>query len=168
MSLDYTCYALGRRPSSPRTISAAASGWHFVFVDADNARPLHRARALPPYCLAWGSRLTAALDLGALIRADDRDRLAALQRRDLAGCCELEIESDFEVDPELLAELPPRQRRILAEAKIRYGTRTSAGQSGQSWRLQIAVCQAIARVAGGLLEEPQAGTYRAVSPPGKP
>jgi hypothetical protein len=76
----------------------------------------------------------------------------------------LEVETDFVADPEFLADLSPRHRRVLAGAGSRYDTSTSAGRGGDlSWPLQVAVCRAIALAVGGLLEEPQMGTFRAVS-----
>jgi hypothetical protein len=79
------------------------------------------------------------------------------------GCCALEIETAFEADPEFLADLPLKEQRALAKAQSRYDTRTSAGQNDCSWQLQIAVCTAVALAVGGLLENPQLGTFRVVS-----
>lgn len=148
MSLDYTCYALTKRPLSPGRIAAASPDWLLAFVDADSGKPLHKLRALPSYCLVWGCPRSSRLDLAGLVRAGE-DALLALERRGSVGCCELEIESEFQADPEFLADLPPRQRRVLAEAGSRYDTRTSASRSHpSSWRLQMAVCRAVALAVG--------------------
>jgi hypothetical protein len=63
--------------------------------------------------------------------------------------------------------LPTRQRLLIEGAKSCYETRTSAGQNDLAWQLQRAVCRAVASVVGGLLEDPQSGTFRAVSAPSK-
>jgi hypothetical protein len=164
MSLDYTCYALAKRPLSPETIAGASPDWLIEFVDADSGKPLHKSRALPSYCVVWGCPRSSRLDLAALVGAGNVDGLAALQRRGAVGCCELVVESEFQADPEFLADLPPRHRRVLAKAGSRYDTSTSASRSHlSSWRLQKAVCRAVALAVGGLLEEPQMGTFRAVA-----
>jgi len=165
MSLDYTCYALSRDPLAPGKIADASPDWLFEFVDADSRRPLDRTGALPSDSLVWvwGCLRSSRLDLAALVRAGDSEGLAVLQRRGSVGCCELGVESNFEAEPEFLADLPPRHRRVLARAKTRYDTRTGAGRNALSWRLQIAVCRAVALAVGGLLEEPQMGTFRAVA-----
>jgi hypothetical protein len=103
MSLDYTCYALSKRPLSPATIAGASPDWLFVFVAGSN-RLLHKARTLPSYCLVWGCRRSSRLDLAAVVGTGDRDALSALERRGSVGCCELEVESDFEADPDFLAD----------------------------------------------------------------
>lgn len=108
----------------------------------------------------WGCPRSSRLDLAALVRAG-KDGLLELERRGLVGCCELEIESEFQADLKFLADLPPRHRGVLAEAGSRYDTRTSASRGADlSWPLQAAVCRAVALADGGLLEEPQMGTYR--------
>lgn len=162
MSLDYTCYALAKRPLSPGKIARASPDWLMEFVDADSNKPLHKSRALRSYCLVWGCPRSSRLDLAALVRAG-KDGLSKLHQRGSLGCCGMEVESDFEADSDFLADLPPRHRRILARARSRYDTRTAAGRNDLSWRLQIAVCRAIALAVGGLLEEPQLGTFRAVA-----
>jgi len=164
MSLDYTCYALTKRPLSPQKIAEASPDWLIEFVDADSGKPLHKSRALPSYCLVWGCPRSARLDLASLVRAGNGDSLNDLERRGQLGSCALEIETDFVADPEFLADLPPRHRRVLAGAGSRYDTSTSASRGGDlSWPLQAAVCRAVALAVGGLLEEPQMGTFRAVS-----
>jgi hypothetical protein len=164
MGLDYTCYAQTKRPLSPQKIAGASPDWFIEFVDADSGKPLHRSRALPSYCLVWGCPRSARLDLAALVRAGNGDSLYELERRGQLGSCALEIETDFMADPEFLADLPPRHRRVLARAGSRYDTSTSASRGGDlSWPLQAAVCRAVALAVGGLLEEPQMGTFRAVS-----
>jgi hypothetical protein len=162
VSLDYFCYAQPRSPLSPRRIAAACPDWLMEFMDAGSGRPLHKARALPSYCHVWGCPRSSRIDLGALIRARDGDRRTALSGRGAIGSCELEVEPDFEADPDFLADLPPRYRSLLAAARSRYETRTAAGRGDLSWRLQIALCRAIALAAGGLLEDPQMGTFRTV------
>lgn len=167
MSLDYTCYALARRPLSPGRIAGASPDWLIEFVDADGGKPLHKSRALPSYCLVWGCPRSSRLDLAALVRAGDGNSLSELERRGSVGSCELEVETDFEADSEFLAYLPPRHRQILAKAGSRYDTRTSASRGGDlSWPLQAAVCRAVALAVGGVLEEPQMGTFRAVAAQG--
>src|SRR6516162_5658050 len=99
MSLDYTCYALAKRPLSPGKIAGASPDWLIEFVDSDSGKPLHKSRALPPFCLVWGCPRSARLDLVALVRAGNHG-LLELQRRRWLGCCELEVESAFEADPE--------------------------------------------------------------------
>jgi hypothetical protein len=164
VSLDYTCYALAKRPLSPGKIAGASPDWLVEFVDADSGNPLHKSRALPSYCFVWGCPRSSRLDLAALVRTGDRDRLSELEGRGRLGSCELEVETDFVADPEFLADLPPRHRRVLAGAGSRYDTRTSASRGGDlSWPLQVAVCRAVALAVGGLLEEPQMGTFRAVA-----
>jgi hypothetical protein len=165
MSLDYTCYALSRDLLAPGQIADASPDWLLEFVDTDSHRLLHRTGALPSDCRVWvwGCPRSSGLDLAALVRAGDSEGIELLKRRGSIGCCELEVESDFEAEPEFLADLPPRHRRILARAKSRYDTRTAAGRNDLSWRLQIAVCRAVALAVGGLLEEPQMGTFRAVA-----
>ena len=164
MSLDYTCYALTNRRLSPQKIIVASPDWLFEFVEADNNKPLHKSRALPSYCLAWGCPRSARLDLAELVRAGNVDSLCELERCGKLGSCILEIETDFIADPEFLADLPLHYRCLLAKAPSRYNTSTSASRGGKlSWPLQAAVCLAVARAVGGLLEEPQMGTFRAVS-----
>lgn len=162
MSLDYICYALAKRPLYPEKIAEASPSWIFEFANADSGKPLHKSRALPPYCLVWGCRRSSHFDLAALLRSGS-EGLAKLYRRGSLACCELEIESDFEADSECLDDLPARHRRMLERAGSCYSTRTAAGRNNLSWRLQIAVCRAIALAAGGLLEEPQMGKFRAVA-----
>jgi hypothetical protein len=164
MSLDYTCYALTKRSLSPQKIAGASPNWLIEFVDADSGNPLHKTRALPSYCFVWGCPRSTRLDLAALVRAGNGESLYEMERRGKLGSCALEIETDFEADPEFLADLPPRHRRVLAGAGSRYNTSTSASRGGDlSWPLQKAVCRAVALAVGGLLEEPQMGTFRAVS-----
>ena len=164
MSLDYTCYALTKRPLSPQKISEASSDWLMEFVDAESGKPLHKSRALPSFCLVWGCPRSAPLDFAAIVRAGNLDNLHEMERKGQLGCCTLEIETDFAADPDFLADLPPRHQRVLAGAGTRYNTSTSASRGGdRSWPFQKAVCQAIALAVGGLLEEPQMGTFRAVS-----
>jgi hypothetical protein len=164
VSLDYTCYAHATRPLSPRRIAGASLDWLLEFVDADSGKPLHKSRALPSYCLVWGCPRSSRLDLAALVRAGNSDSLSELELRGRLGNCELEVEADFVADPEFLADLPPRYRHVLASAGSRYDTRTSASRGGDvSWPLQAAVCGAVALAVGGLLEEPQMGTFRAVT-----
>src|SRR5262249_30613667 len=126
MSLDYTCYALTKRPLSPRKIAVASPDWIIEFVDADSGKPLHKSRTLPSYCLVWGCPRSAGLDLAALVRAATGDSLNDLERRGQLGSCALEIETDFVADPEFVADLPPRHRQVLVEAGSRYDTSTSA------------------------------------------
>ena len=163
MSLDYTCYALTKRPLSPQNIAEASPNWFIEFVDADSGKPLHKSRALPSFCLVWGCPRSARLDLAGLVRAGNGDSLHEMECHGQLGSCALEIETDFAADPEFLADLPPRHRQALAEAGSRYNTSTSASRGGDlSWPLQKAVCRAVALAVGGLLEEPQMGTFQAV------
>jgi hypothetical protein len=128
MSLDYTCYALTKRALSPQKIAESSPDWIIEFVDADSGKPLHKSRALPSYCVVWGCPRSARLDLAAL--AGNGDSLNDLERRGQLGSCALEIETDFVADPEFLADLPPRHRRVLAGARSRYDTSTSASCGG--------------------------------------
>lgn len=162
MSLDYYSYVAAKRPFTPNRI-AAASSWQFLFVDPDQAMTLHSGRSLPSYSLVFGCRRKARLDLHALHRAGS---LTGGQSVAGVGCCGLEIECDFEADEELLGELPPRYRRLMAEAATRYETRTSAGRNDESWELQRALCLAIAKAVGGLMENPQIGRFRAIKASG--
>ncbi len=167
MSLDYTCYALAKRPLTPQKLAKASPDWCIEFVDPENGKPLHKSRALPSFCVVWGCPRFARLDLAALVRAASGDSLRELERRSQLGSCALEIETDFVANSEFLAELPPRHRRVLAGAKSRYDTCSSASRGGNlSWPLQAAVCRAVALAVGGMLEEPQIGKFQAVSAKG--
>ena len=90
MSLDYTCYALAKRPLSPQKIAATSSDWLMEFVDADSGKPLHKSRALPSYCLVWGCPRSARLNLAALVLAGNGESLHEMERRGQLGSCELE------------------------------------------------------------------------------
>jgi hypothetical protein len=158
MSLEYTCYSAGKRLLSPQRIQAMASGWQFLFVDADSERPLALRSPLPSFCLVWGCRGTS-LDLRGLVR-DGWDNLNPREQQRV-GCCELSA-GDLELDPGCLADLPPRLRAASATMHIRYDSRSSAGQADVAWELQKALCRAIAQCAGGLLENPQSGERKLI------
>lgn len=162
MSLDYTCYSCAKRRLTPQAILACAPQWHFEFIDADSSKRLPAGKPLPSYSLVWGCRSKLRDSLADLIKNKDQDGLDALSAKNLLGCCELEIEVPFEPEDEMLEDLTAAQGKMFARAASRYDTRSSAGQSDLSWLLQKAVCEAIARAASGLLEEPQEGTLRVV------
>jgi hypothetical protein len=163
MSLDYTCYSLERRPLSPRRIAESAGSWQFEFQS--DKGPLPTNRALPAFCLVWICRHSSKMDLRSLLRANDLDALDSLSRRNRVGCCELETTADFVADEEIIGDLPARAAKALSAACTRFDTRSSAGQNRLTWLGQSALCLAIARVAGGLIEDPQLGRFRIVKPP---
>jgi hypothetical protein len=162
MSLEYSCYVTGRHRLLAGDICRQAKGFSLLIVDPDSQRQIADGRRVPAFAYVWGWKGRDRAEIAAAILDSDERLLAQLTRNNQIGCCELSA-IGLEEDPEL--KPVPRSKphlEFIGGARLRYDTRSGAASSNLSWPLQRAVCQAIARVAGGLLEDPQAGTFRLV------
>jgi hypothetical protein len=111
--------------------------------------------------------------LEALAAGND-EALNALFGRDELTTCSLTLLSraDFEEalgDPDVRAEAkasPNGQRicELLDRSPLCYNLRTSAGRNRDAVKWQEHLWYAIASVAGGVVEDPQFGTFRLVEP----
>jgi hypothetical protein len=164
MSLDYTCYTPCRQRPLVEEIEGAIGRWQLVATQPDSGRRIASGKRLPAYCLIWGWKQSArSAELERVMLAREEPVLAKLTKANLIGCCELSAES-FGADAEQLEFMrSKRNRDFLATARLRYDTRSSASGNALTWELQKALCLAIARLDGGLLEEPQLGRYRLVA-----
>ena len=168
MSLDHVCYVAQKKRVSPAAITSRVPRWQLIFTSADTRRRLPESKVLPAFCHVWGWLPKRALpDVDTLILSKDEPALLLLTKKDLIGCCELEVIETYRPEPDDLELVAAgRQRQMLAAATRRYETRTSAGSGATAWKLQQAICRGIARVAGGLLEDPQLGRFSYVTPAG--
>jgi hypothetical protein len=162
MSLDFFCYLSSKCDVTPAAIQERIGKWELLFLSEKGRKALPSDDPIPKFCLAWGWSPKPEIEgLVEAILANDQKALRQLLKKEFLACCELSEYSGFRANPEEMTFPESKRQRDQLIASTRHiETRTSAGGNKLSWKLQRALCEAIARIDGGLTEEPQFGEFK--------
>ena len=169
--MSYDVFAWSRSPSIPLVtdLGPHLGRWSIAPLALGGTRALPTGRPWPAASLVVGWRRRRGLaDVLAILRSRDEAMLQSLYDRGLLASCTLNVERRYRMDPEEMEELAelrtPRQLATLRAARVHYVTSSRAGRNDLSIDLQTALCVALARVHGGLVEDPQTDRVRLFEP----
>jgi hypothetical protein len=167
MSIELFVYAKKASTFGGDQLAAklAEKDWHVFYMVPSGSRGVDKV-ALGDQ-LIYGARTVVQMEEGRkLIRSRREKELEKAFESGSIAACELTICPEGASDG-LDESLPRKLMNLLAATKVTYCLRTSAGRSILSVELQNATWEAIGELSGGVLENPQEGSYFTVGAKGK-
>lgn len=171
MSLDYNVYTASREPIRTDELvrRLGTKGWAAAFVEQGSLAVLPSAFLADSLALAWRAESPMAATIDRAVQERDNETLDGLFAENQMTSCSLILAEHFEFaesldDPGVQNEVrgDPPLKAALDAARLCYLTSTSAGRNEDSARWQELLCVAIAGVAGGVLEDPQLGSFHRI------
>jgi hypothetical protein len=167
MSVDLFVYSV--KSNGPKTgelvANLARKRWHTVLLDPSGSK--ESPTGFLKNHLIYGARTSDFLkEVRDLVRQRRKRELERSLQSEAVAYCELTASPSHPLE-QVDGTLPPKVAKALMTAKTCYGLRTAAGRSLASVELQTAVWEMIGKLTGGLLEDPQEGSYFRMGPKGR-
>ncbi len=170
MSISYFVYSPNQQTvtRSRMTDRLRSKGWTVVFVDPDNQmRILPEGPITCDLLLAADSQETADR-MKEMIRGGDEKALDGLYARNKAASCLVTAKQPYhfnddhtESDAQEMADAIGNDAvEAMRGATSCYEIYSSAHRSRPSYRFQESVWETVGELAGGLMEDPQSGSYQ--------